>query len=109
MDQAESLNQYIERTIIENWNSDALTDYQGVTLQYHDVARKIEKLHILFENCGMKPGDKILDTHLGSGSSRIAAYNAGMDFIGFEIDPVYFADQEKRFEEETAQLDIWHI
>ncbi len=59
MDQAESLNQYIERAIIENWNSDALTDYQGVTLQYHDVARKIEKLHILFENCDMKPGDKV--------------------------------------------------
>ena len=59
MDQAKSFNQYIERAIVENWNFDALTDYQGVTLQYHDVARKIEKLHILFENCDLKPGDKV--------------------------------------------------
>ena len=59
MDQAQSFNQYIERAIIENWDFDALTDYQGITLQYHDVARKIEKLHILFENCYLKPGDKV--------------------------------------------------
>jgi len=59
MDQAQSFNQYIERAIIENWDFDALTDYQGVTLQFHDVARKIEKLHILFENCGLKQGDKV--------------------------------------------------
>ena len=54
-----SFNSYIERSIIDNWNLDALTDYKGVTLQYHDVARKIEKLHILFEYSGVKPGDKI--------------------------------------------------
>ena len=59
MDQALSFNQYIEHAIIENWNSDALTDYQGITLQYHDVARKIEKLHLLFENCDIKTGDKV--------------------------------------------------
>ena len=54
-----SFNSYIERSIIDNWNLDALTDYKGITLQYHDVARKIEKLHILFEYSGVKPGDKI--------------------------------------------------
>ena len=59
MDQAKSFNQYIERAIVDNWDFDALTDYQGITLQYHDVARKIEKLHILFENCDLKPGDKV--------------------------------------------------
>ena len=42
-----SFNKYIEKSIINNWNQDALTDYKGITLQYHDVARKIEKLHIL--------------------------------------------------------------
>lgn len=52
-------------------------------------------------------GDKILDTHLGSGSSRIAAYNAGLDFIGFEIDPKYFMLQEKRFEEYTSQCSLF--
>ena len=53
-----------------------------------------------------KPGDKILDTHLGSGSSRIAAYNAGLDFVGCEIDPYYFEAQEKRFESNAAQMRI---
>ena len=54
-----SFNKYIEKSIIDNWNLDALTDYKGITLQYHDVARKIEKLHILFEHSGVEPGDKI--------------------------------------------------
>lgn len=49
----------ITESIKQNWDLDALTDYQGATLQYKDVARKIEKLHILFENAGVKPGDKI--------------------------------------------------
>lgn len=54
-----SFNFHIEKSIIDNWHYDALTDYQGITLQYHDVARKIEKLHILFENSGVVCGDKI--------------------------------------------------
>lgn len=54
-----------------------------------------------------KPGDKILDTHLGSGSSRIAAYDAGLDFVGCEIDKDYFAAQEERFAAYTAQLTMW--
>ena len=54
-----SFNSYIEKTILENWDYDALTDYKGATLQFHDVARKIEKLHILFENSGVRKGDKI--------------------------------------------------
>ena len=49
----------IEKSIIDNWNRDALTDYKGATLQYHDVARKIEKLHILFEHSGVGKGDRI--------------------------------------------------
>lgn len=53
-----------------------------------------------------KPGDRILDTHLGSGSSRIAAYNAGLDFFGVEIDKDYFEAQEKRYHEYTAQIRI---
>ena len=55
----ESFNSYIEKSIKQNWDFDALTDYKGATLQYHDVARKIEKLHILFENSGVEKGDKI--------------------------------------------------
>lgn len=59
MNTVESFNSYIEKSIKENWDRDALTDYKGATLQYHDVARKIEKLHILFENSGVVKGDKI--------------------------------------------------
>ena len=49
----------IEESIKKNWDLDALTDYKGATLQYKDVARKIEKIHIIFEESGVKPGDKI--------------------------------------------------
>ena len=59
METFSSFNAYIQRAIVENWDQDALTDYQGVTLQFHDVARKIEKIHILFENSGVEMGDKI--------------------------------------------------
>jgi site-specific DNA-methyltransferase (adenine-specific) len=54
-----------------------------------------------------KPGDRILDTHLGSGSSRIAAYNLGFDFVGCEIDKDYFDAQEKRFADHTAQQNLF--
>lgn len=54
-----------------------------------------------------KTGDKILDTHLGSGSSRIAAYNAELDFVGFEIDKDYFGKQEDRFAAHIAQCSIF--
>ena len=59
MENIPSFNELLEKSIINNWNLDALTDYKGQTLQYHDVARKIEKLHILFENSGVIKGDKI--------------------------------------------------
>lgn len=54
-----SFNALIEKSIVDHWDMDALTDYKGATLQYHDVARKIEKLHIMFENSGVVKGDKI--------------------------------------------------
>ena len=50
---------YIENSIKKNWDLDALTDYNGATLQYKDVARKIEKLHIILQESGIKKGDKI--------------------------------------------------
>ena len=54
-----SFNELIKASIQSNWDKDALTDYKGTTLQYHDVARKIEKLHIMFEHSGLRPGDKV--------------------------------------------------
>ena len=59
MEQIPSFNALLQQSIIDHWDADALTDYKGATLQYHDVARKIEKLHILFENSGVVKGDKI--------------------------------------------------
>jgi hypothetical protein len=59
MKKTPSFNAYIEKSIKNHWNLNALTDYKGKTLQYQDVARKIEKLHILFENGGIAKGDKI--------------------------------------------------
>ena len=59
MESPTSFNSLIEDTIKNHWDRDALTDYKGATLQFHDVARKIEKLHILFEHSGIKQGDKI--------------------------------------------------
>ena len=59
MESIPSFNALIEKSIIDHWDRDALTDFKGATLQYHDVARKIEKLHIMFENSGVVKGDKI--------------------------------------------------
>ena len=59
MNDIPSFNSYIEQTIKDNWLLDALTDYKGITLQYHDVARKIEKLHIMMEAAGIQKGDRI--------------------------------------------------
>ena len=59
MEKAGSFNQIIAEAIQKNWNQDSMSDYGVSTLQYKDVARIIEKLHILFEHCGVKPGDKV--------------------------------------------------
>jgi len=54
-----SVNQYLAETISLNWEHPALTDFNGVSYSFRDIARKISKLHILYESCGVKPGDKI--------------------------------------------------
>ena len=59
MEQEHQFIDYIEQSIIKNWDKDALTDYKGITLQYKDVARKIAKFHIVLESAGIQPGDKI--------------------------------------------------
>ena len=59
MKSTSSFNSYVEKSVIDNWEKDALTDYKGATLQYHDVARVIEKLHIVFDHSGIEKGDKI--------------------------------------------------
>ncbi len=59
MDLINNFNKTIERSIVSNWDYDALTDYKGATLQFKDVARKIEKMHIMMEQIGVRKGDKI--------------------------------------------------
>lgn len=72
------------------------------------ICQKPTKLYKWLLTNYAKDGDKILDTHLGSGSSRIAAYIMGFDFYGCEIDKDYFDAMEKRFKEQTAQQSLFN-
>ena len=72
----------------------------------HPTQKPVALYRWIFQHYA-KPGDKILDTHLGSGSSRIAAYDAGLDFTGYEIDRDYFEKQEERFTAYTAQMSLF--
>ena len=75
-------------------------------IRIHPTQKPTELYKWLLTNYA-KEGDKILDTHLGSGSSRIAAYDLGFDFVGYELDPDYFAAQEKRFADHIAQPKLF--
>ena len=72
----------------------------------HPTQKPVALYDWIFKNYA-KQGDKILDTHLGSGSSRIAAHRAGLGFVGFEIDQEYFDKANKRFEDYRAQLKLF--
>jgi site-specific DNA-methyltransferase (adenine-specific) len=72
----------------------------------HPTQKPIKLYDWLLHNYA-KEGDLILDTHLGSGSSRIAAYKAGFNFVGFEIDQEYYEKQEKRFNDFKSQLRLF--
>ena len=72
----------------------------------HPTQKPVALYEWLFKKYA-KPGDKILDTHLGSGSSRIAAYNAGLYFVGYEINELYFNLQEERYQKHTAQENLF--
>lgn len=72
-------------------------------MRIHPTQKPLDLYRWIF-NKYAKPGDRILDTHVGSGTSRRAAYDFGLDFVGYEIDKVYFDLQEEAFEAHTAQL-----
>ena len=87
-----------------------IVEYNRVELLLERTIHQTQKPVKLYEwllTHYAKQGDKILDTHLGSGSSRIAAYNLGFDFVGCEIDKDYFDAQEKRFAAHTAQTSLF--
>jgi len=76
------------------------------TNKIHPTQKPVKLYKWLLTNYA-KEGDKILDTHLGSGSSRIAAYDLGFEFTGFELDEDYFKASEKRFKQHTDQLTLF--
>lgn len=89
-----------------SFDSVAKTFYQspmGAELRIHPTQKPV-KLYSWLLSRYAEPGWRILDTHLGSGSSAIAAHFAGFDFVGFELDPDYYAAAKRRFENESAQL-----
>jgi site-specific DNA-methyltransferase (adenine-specific) len=73
---------------------------------FHPTQKPIRLYDWIFHNYA-KEGDTILDTHVGSGSSRIAAHRAGLDFTGYELDPDYYAAQEKRYNQFKSQLTLF--
>lgn len=75
-------------------------------IKIHPTQKPVALYNWIYQLCA-KPGWKVLDTHLGSGSSRIAAYDYGLDFVGFEIDNGYFDAQENRFVAHTSQMRIF--
>lgn len=94
----------------------AWSNLEGTSKEWIGMSNEKDRIHptqkpvALYEwllNKYAKPNAKILDTHLGSGSSRIAAYNLGFEFVGYEIDKQIFEDQEKRFKSYTAQMNLF--
>lgn len=88
------------------WNGMLQGDMQNKEERFHPTQKPVALYRWIFKHYA-KPGYKILDTHLGSGSSRIAAYDAGLDFWGYEIDKEYFTKQEARFQAHTAQINLF--
>jgi site-specific DNA-methyltransferase (adenine-specific) len=93
------------RKIKITWNGLLQQDMKNKEKRIHPTQKPVALYKWLLHNYA-KQGDKILDTHLGSGSSRIAAYEMGFDFTAFELDEEYFEAQEKRYKAHIAQLKL---
>lgn len=88
------------------WNGMIQGDMKNKEDRFHPTQKPVALYAWIYKLYAQK-GYKILDTHLGSGSSRIAAYDAGLDFVGYEIDKEYFDKQEERFERHTSQQNLF--
>lgn len=88
------------------WSGMLQQNMKNKEIRIHPTQKPVALYEWLLMNYA-KEGDKILDTHLGSGSSRIAAHKLGFEFVGCELDKEYFEAQEKRFKLETSQLDLF--
>lgn len=90
------------------WHGLLQHDMKNKEERYHPTQKPVALYKWLIKNYA-KPGDKILDTHLGSGSSRIAAFDMGYDFTGYELDKDYFEASEKRFQQHKSQLKLFPV
>jgi site-specific DNA-methyltransferase (adenine-specific) len=88
------------------WHGMIQGDMKNKELRIHPTQKPVKLYEWLLSNYA-KEGDRILDTHLGSGSSAIAAHYGGFDFVGCELDKDYYKAAKARFDKETAQLDIF--
>jgi site-specific DNA-methyltransferase (adenine-specific) len=88
------------------WNGMIQGNMKNKENRIHPTQKPVQLYKWILTNYA-KEGDKILDTHLGSGSSRIAAYDLGFEFTGFELDEDYFKASEKRFKQHTDQLTLF--
>lgn len=88
------------------WNGMLQENMKNKEVKIHPTQKPVQLYQWIYKKYAQQ-GMKILDTHLGSGSSRIAAYDAGLDFWGYEIDKFYFEKQEERFEKHTSQLNLF--
>jgi len=88
------------------WHGMRQQNMKNKEIRIHPTQKPVALYDWILHNYA-KPNDLILDTHLGSGSSRIAAYKGGFNFVGFEIDPEYYEKQEKRFNDFKSQLRLF--
>ena len=88
------------------WNGMLQQNMKDKEIRIHPTQKPVALYDWILKNYA-KEGDVILDTHLGSGSSRIACHKAGLDFVGCEIDKDYFDKQEARFKNFIAQMTLW--
>lgn len=88
------------------WNGMIQQNMKDKEIRIHPTQKPVALYEWILANYA-KQGDLILDTHLGSGSSRIAAYDMGFDFTGFEIDKDYFDAQDKRFKNFISQIKLF--
>lgn len=96
----------VARMFRYRYNGMLVQDMKNKEERFHPTQKPTDLYRWIFRNYA-KDGYKILDTHLGSGSSRIAAYDLGLDFVGCEIDKEYFDKQEERFAQYTAQTSLF--
>lgn len=94
------------RKFVYRWNGMLQQNMKNKEMRIHPTQKPVALYDWIFQNYANE-GDLILDTHLGSGSSRIAANKAGLDFVGFELDEEYFQAAEGRYQEFVSQLRLF--